>query len=88
LAEETAAIGDVGSLFDISNFKYLGLAGSNQIYVRRESKRLWETLEALTASDLLYVDGPPGVGKSTELYGWCMHKSQTITAIEDDSSPF
>jgi hypothetical protein len=74
---ETGAMDKVGSFWDVTSFKYSGLVGSNQIYVREESRRLWDVLEKLNKNDLLFVDGPPGVGKSTELYGWSMYKSRS-----------
>jgi hypothetical protein len=49
-------------------------AQSIAIYVRQESMELWNNLEKLEGKHRLIIQGSPGIGKSTELYGWLQYK--------------
>ena len=45
--------------------------------MRDETRDLWQALEGLGTGDSnmrgMWISGPPGVGKSTEVYAWGMH---------------
>jgi hypothetical protein len=52
------------------------------IYVRQESMKLWSKLEELEGSThRLIIQGSPGIGKSTELYGWLQFKRRSHRVI-------
>jgi len=64
----------------VPNLKFAGLANiPNGIYVREETRNLWATLEGLGTDGGkkrgVWVSGPPGVGKSTEVYAWGMYQA-------------
>ena len=47
-------------------------------YVRQETRELWDQLNGLGAACVyrgVWICGPPGVGKSTELFGWGMFQA-------------
>lgn len=77
----------VDSLWTVRELFRSGLANEPakdelSLYVRGESIELWAALNnALTTSNTqknnFWLQGPPGVGKSTELYGWMMFTAQT-----------
>jgi hypothetical protein len=50
------------------------------MYVRDETRNLWRTLEGLGTGGTrgVWVSGPPGVGKSTEVYAWGMHHATRV----------
>ncbi len=67
----------------IHNLQFSGLRSSvdseeDTIFVRGETRRLLNTLNLLddptNQKRLLQVDGQPGVGKSTEIFGWALNK--------------
>jgi predicted NACHT family NTPase len=51
---------------------------AERMYVREESKLLWETLNnAVENKQNLSVNGPPGTGKSTEVWAWALWHAKT-----------
>jgi DNA polymerase III delta prime subunit len=70
-------MGEEGTTWDISGYEYSGLSSNATLktYVRSESVKIWGKLNGLEVDDVLLVDGPPGIGKSTVLYGWARYKA-------------
>jgi hypothetical protein len=61
------------TLWTISNLEVGGLSRKESDahhYVRSATQTLWEDL---MKNDHLWIDGCPGVGKSTTVFGWAMH---------------
>jgi predicted PilT family ATPase len=51
---------------------------AEMMYVREECKLLWETLnKAVEHKQNLSVNGPPGTGKSTEVWAWALWHAKT-----------
>lgn len=77
------SMGVVGSSFPVHELNRSGLSNNQQLllYTRQESVDLWETLTTVEASEIKFnnfrLQGPPGVGKSTLLFGWMMFISQS-----------
>lgn len=74
-----SAMGAEGSVWHVPHLKEVGLhksADTGTCYVRSQSVSMWrmlcEKLES-TREKTCWIQGPPGVGKSTELFGWLMH---------------
>jgi hypothetical protein len=67
----------LGSFVDVKQKKLAGFSvDESRLYARQETVDLWQKLEATTASNLnLSVDGPPGTGKSTEVWAWALWKA-------------
>jgi hypothetical protein len=67
----------LGSFVDVKQKKLAGFSVDEcRLYVRQETVDLWQKLEATTASNRnLSVDGPPGTGKSTEVWAWALWKA-------------
>ena len=72
----------------MNGFNLAGLGKKNSVlaFVREESKQLWQTLMSLQVCNVedccryncktvrgVWISGCPGVGKSTELFGWGMY---------------
>ena len=52
-------------------------SGESLLYVREETVDLWNALNSTTDdSNNLAVDGPPGTGKSTEVWAWALWKAR------------
>ena len=50
----------------------------SQIFVRKETVDLWEKIEnTLGCGTNLRITGPPGTGKSTEVWAWALWKART-----------
>ena len=65
----------------MNNLNFSGLTAeiSTLTFVRPASRLLWGKLNDVCGSNdkqFLLLDGPPGVGKSTEVYGWACWRSQ------------
>lgn len=76
----------VGSQWQIENTHLLSGLWNNpfliaSISVRLETMKLWEQLENLTGYNRMLLQGSPGIGKSTELYGWVQYKRATAKVI-------
>lgn len=80
---EFTQMGAVDSLWTVGDLNRAGLTAvpSLVLYVRQQSVELWEELNKRLEPDKrtkertcrnLQITGPPGVGKSTELFGWTM----------------
>lgn len=67
----------VGRFVDVKQKKLAGFSVDEcRLYVRQETVGLWKMLETTTASNRnLSVDGPPGTGKSTEVWAWALWKA-------------
>ena len=48
-------------------------SGESLLFARQETVDLWNALDSPTAN--LVVDGPPGTGKSTEVWAWALWKA-------------
>ena len=46
------------------------------LYVRGETVELWNALNSTTNGNKLIVDGPPGTGKSIEVWAWALWKAR------------
>ncbi len=80
---------DSSSTWTINHMKYSGLSESESItiYKREEAIRLWNELNNLEVKvspakkDLLFVAGCPGIGKSTEVYGWAVMQAKLKSVL-------
>lgn len=84
LTSNQCPLTEVGTVWDIENFSYSCLSTSDtlrSIYVREECVRLWRMLDSLVPNDILFVDGAPGVGKSTLVYGWLMYMAASKNVL-------
>eukprot|EP01006_Ploeotia_vitrea_P036621 TRINITY_DN66042_c11_g1_i4.p1 TRINITY_DN66042_c11_g1~~TRINITY_DN66042_c11_g1_i4.p1 ORF type:complete len:669 (+),score=-51.18 TRINITY_DN66042_c11_g1_i4:110-2116(+) len=75
---DQVAMSDLGTKWVVNNINLSGLSmvEDKTVYVRKACKEMWTTLEDLEKTDILLIRGVPGVGKSTELFGWCMFKAK------------
>lgn len=67
----------------VPHLNFAGLADiQHGIFVREETRNLWTTLEGLGVENGqkrgVWISGPPGVGKSTEVYAWGMYRAKHI----------
>ena len=46
------------------------------LYVRQQTVELWRALNSTTNGNKLVIDGPPGTGKSTEVWAWALWKAR------------
>lgn len=70
----------MGSFVTIRQKGLAGLSPENSdtmIYVREETVALWEALNHIEDNNSLSIDGPPGTGKSTEVWAWALWKART-----------
>lgn len=86
LDEKGSRLSDVGEAWHVRGLNTAGLSSSDCItaYVREQSKTLWNTLCGLQSGSQdnyrgCWVTGPPGIGKSTEVWGWGLWMSTQIT---------
>jgi hypothetical protein len=79
ISPNPAAMGILGSVWTVSDFNFSGLSNDTlkNVYVRKACVDMWHKLEALETNNILFLDGAPGVGKSTELFGWSLYKAKT-----------
>jgi hypothetical protein len=65
---------------DVKKKKIAGFSVDEcRLYVRRETVDLWSALEQTFLDGWnLSVDGPPGTGKSTEVWAWALWKAVTL----------
>ena len=70
-------MGEVDTIWTVHNLKEAGLSLHDDevvLYVRNESADLWNALNnqelSLNTTGLFFIQGSPGIGKSTELFGW------------------
>ena len=73
--EDQKPLTDAGSYVPVSQKKLAGFhADESTLYVRAEVRELWEALDkAVADARNLSVRGPPGTGKSTEVWAWAKH---------------
>lgn len=64
---------------DIRFLDKAGLRPTDALYVRNASVSLWQALESRSCA----VQGPPGVGKSTTIWVWLLHK---VSAMDSKSN--
>ena len=82
-------MGNVGTVWKIHTLIEAGLSVSQpslDLYVRAESVQLWNMLnrkfrKSLKESTVFKLQGPPGIGKSTELFGWLMWISTRLPGL-------
>ena len=69
----------VGEFVDIAQKRIAGFASpKTRFYVRQESVDLWNEIENVTNEGTnLRVSGPPGTGKSIEVWAWALWKAKT-----------
>ena len=87
--DSVSPFNDSGSTWIINHMVYSGLSESASItlYKRDEALRLWSDLNNLKVKaspakkDLLFVAGCPGIGKSTEIYGWAVLQALTKSVL-------
>ena len=66
----------------VPNLKHSGLNLVPKLFVRAASMALWNKLQNLTPDNLFtIITGSPGVGKSTELFGWLSYKGATEPTV-------
>jgi hypothetical protein len=58
----------------IENLNLSGLAECPKCFARKETLDLWAKLQGLNLTNRMIIQGPPGIGKSTELYAWVQYK--------------
>ena len=77
-AESIVPFGEAGGTWTISNMNVSGLIATNSvdIFIREESEVLQQKLDDLQDKDVLFVGGCPGIGKSTQIYGWAIVKAK------------
>ena len=69
------------NIWKVSNLNRAHLAGNVTHYVRKEARCLYDDLSRLSITGneangrAMWVDGCPGVGKSTTLFGWGLHQA-------------
>lgn len=73
-----AALNNVGTYASVKQKSIAGFSTQESLlYVRRETAALWNALNRTDAiSHNLSVSGPPGTGKSTEVWAWALWKAQ------------
>ena len=67
-----------GSLVKVFLLKCAGLSHSTDnflLYVREDVVTFWEKLEA--QHKIFFIDGPPGIGKSTAAWAWACYAGRT-----------
>lgn len=75
------------SVWHVPHLKEVGLHNSVETgacYVRSQSVAMWRMLcEKLESpgEKACWIQGPPGVGKSTELFGWLMHVAPSQKSV-------
>jgi hypothetical protein len=76
----------VDLIWTVHNLKEAGLSLDSEkvvLYVRNESVELWDALNKQLESSLtnpntlFFIEGAPGIGKSTELFGWFLWSTAT-----------
>jgi hypothetical protein len=65
-----------GGFVHVGHKKLAGFSSEESLlYVRHETVELWNALND-TGGSSLSVDGPPGTGKSTEVWAWALWKAR------------
>lgn len=85
--ERQPALDEVGQFVSVGHRKAAGLSSEDSLlYVRAETVELWNALnDSHDKGSNLSVEGPPGTGKSTEVWAWVLWKAKkdaiTVTWI-------
>src|SRR4051812_7832505 len=76
-------LSESNATWEITNNSLIGNdLDSVTIYVRNESVRLWSELESSNITNTrMIIQGSPGIGKSTELYGWVLFKRRSCKVL-------
>jgi hypothetical protein len=52
-----------------------GLKNCKMLYIRRDAEELWDALERSSKENIVYVNGPPGTGKSSLVWTWACYRA-------------
>jgi hypothetical protein len=67
-----SALPGKGEVWVVENTELLSntaLFRVKSIYIRQETVRLWNKLQTLQKENRMVIQGSPGIGKSTEVFG-------------------
>lgn len=70
LVSTQVEVNETEHVWEVEYLNLSGLAPCSKLFVRDETRELWLKLNSLSGTNRMIIQGPPGVGKSTELYGW------------------